>query len=73
MHCETPTIVQIRTHRIVRMTRRQGKRLRARKPLTSAWRDFQQQERDHRRNAYLIGLSIAMGVQVLLQWLIVTL
>jgi hypothetical protein len=55
------------------MTRRQGKRLRARKPLTSAWRDFQQQERDHRRNAYLIGLSIAMGVQVLLQWLIVTL
>jgi hypothetical protein len=26
----------------------------------------QQQDRDHRRNAYLIGLSIAMVVQVLL-------
>lgn len=33
----------------------------------------QQQERDHRRNAYLIGLSIAMVVQVVLQWLIVAL
>ncbi|MDH3601895.1 MAG: hypothetical protein OEU26_19970 [Candidatus Tectomicrobia bacterium] len=33
----------------------------------------QQQDRDHRRNAVLIGLSMAMVVQVALHWIIVAL